>query len=160
MAADPAADHPDAVSVPDADALRDDRRIGLETHFAWVIERLSAVVGCKQRGLWLYVTARIAGTLSWLMEEQDIQFDLDAVNCAANGLIRVAGSPLANQTVGFFELTYQDYTQVYLARATCCYWYKTDEGGYCSTCPHRTKAERNAELLKYMAETYEKRMQG
>ncbi|MEZ4730973.1 MAG: ferric iron reductase [Caldilineaceae bacterium] len=52
LPADPAADHPDATIVPDEDALRAYLRTGLETHFGWVIERLSAATGCNQRGLW------------------------------------------------------------------------------------------------------------
>lgn len=153
---DPAATHPDAIIVADEEALRAHLRTELETHFAWVIERLSAAVDCNRRGLWLYVTDRIASTLAWLMQEQDQQSCLTCVNRAADPLIRVAGSPLFNKKVGFFELTYKERTHVYLDRTTCCFWYKTDGGDYCSTCPHRTKEERNERLLKYMAENYEK----
>jgi len=153
---DPAADHPDAYIVPDQDALRDNLRTGLEVHFSWVIERLSQTVGCNPRGLWLYVTDRCAGTLGWLMQEQDKQACLPCINREADALIRVSGSPLFNKKVGFFELTYQEHSHIYLDRATCCYWYKTDGGDYCNTCPHRTKEERNERLLKYMADEYEK----
>ena len=153
---DPAADHPDATLVPDLAALRDNLRTGLESHFGWVIERLSQAVGCNPRGLWLYVTDRIAGTLSWLMQEQDKQIGLRRIEPEFNRLLRVAGSPLVSKKVGFFELTYKEQTHVYLDRATCCYWYKTDGGDYCTTCPHRTKEDRNAQLLKYMAEAYDK----
>lgn len=153
---DPAADHPDATIVSDEDALREDLRTGLETHFNWVIERLSAAVGCNQRGLWLYVTDRLASTLAWLLQEQDQHVGLATINRAAAPFIRRADSPLSNKKVGFFELTYKERTHVYLDRATCCYWYKTDGGDYCSTCPHRTKEDRHAQLLKYMAEQYER----
>ena len=153
---DPAADHPDAYIVADQDALRDDLRTGLEAHFGWVIEKLSQAVGCNPRGLWLYVTDRCASTLGWLMQEQDKQIRLSLIEPELNALIRVSGSPLVNKKVGLFELTYKEHTHVYLDRATCCYWYKMDDGDYCSTCPHRTKEDRNAQLLKYMAEEYEK----
>lgn len=153
---DPAANHADATIVPCRDALRDQLRSELEAHFGWVIERLSAAVGCNQRGLWLCVTDRVAGTLSWLMQEQDKESCLACINREADGLIRVAGTPLFHKKVGFFELTYQEQRQVYLDRATCCYWYKTDGGDYCTTCPHRTKEDRNTRLLASMAAAYEK----
>ncbi len=151
---DPVAEHPDALIVPNRNALRDYLRNELEAHFGWVIERLSAAVGCNQRGLWLYVTDRVAGTLSWLMQEQYKQACLSCINREANGLIRVVDSPLYNKKVGYFELTDQAQRQVYLDRVTCCFWYKTDGGDYCTTCPHRTKEDRNERLLKYMAEEY------
>lgn len=151
LPADPAADHPDATIVPDEDALRNDLRTGLETHFAWVIERLSAATGCHQRGLWLYVSDRIAGTLAWLMQMQNGQSCLACIDREADRLLRVTGSPLYHKKIGFFELTYKERTHVYLDRTTCCYWYKTDGGDYCSTCPHRTKEDRNGCLLKHLA---------
>ncbi len=153
---DPAADHPHATIVPDLAALRDHLRTGLESHFGWVIERLSAAVGCKERGLWLYVTDRIAGTLSWLMQEQDKQIGISGIEPEFSALLRVAGSPLVSKKVGLFELAYKEQRHVYLDRATCCFWYKSDDGDYCTTCPHRTKEDRNAQLLKYMAEEYDK----
>lgn len=153
---DPAAEHPDALIVPNRDALRDYLRNELEAHFGWVIERLSAAVGCNQRSLWLYVTDRVAGTLSWLMQEQDKQSCLACINREADGLIRMVDSPLFNKKVGYFELTYQGQRQVYLDRATCCFWYKTDGGDYCATCPHRTKEERNERLLNHMAAACQK----
>lgn len=153
---DPAADHPDATLVPDLAALRDNLRTGLESHFGWVIERLSQGVGCNPRGLWLYVTDRIAGTLAWLMQEQDKSCGLARIEPEFNVLLRTPASPLMNKKVGLFELTYKDQTHAYLDRATCCYWYKTDGGDYCTTCPHHTKEDRNAKLLNYMAEEYDK----
>lgn len=152
---DPAAAHPDALILGDEAALRDYLRTGLESHFAWVIAALSAAVGCNERGLWLYVTDRIAGTLAWLMQMQNGQNCLTCIDQEAGALLRVAGSPLYHQKIGFFKLTYKERTHVYLDRATCCYWYKQDGGDYCSTCPRRTEEDRNACLLKYMAAEYE-----
>jgi hypothetical protein len=149
---DPAANHPDATILPDLEALRSALRTGIEAHMTGVIERVSEAVGCNRKGLWLFVADRLAGTLSWLMQEGAGQACLTCINREADGLVRVADSPLYHKKVGFFELTYNDQTQVYLERATCCYWYKTEGGDYCSTCPHRTKADRNERLLKYMAE--------
>jgi hypothetical protein len=153
---DPAANHPDATIVADLDALREQLRIGIETHMGWVIGQLHAQTRANARGLWLFVADRCAGTLSWLMQEQDKSVSLCCIEPEVDALIRVSGSPLQNKKVGFFELTYKDKTHVYLDRATCCYWYKTEGGDYCTTCPHRAKDDRNERLLKYMAEEYEK----
>ncbi|MBX3015578.1 MAG: (2Fe-2S)-binding protein [Caldilineaceae bacterium] len=155
---DPAADHPDATTVPDRDALRDALRTGLESHFGWVIERLSAAVDCKPRGLWLYVADRLASTFGWLMQEQDKGCRLPQIEPEFNAVLRVPSSPLTNKKVALFELTYKDHSHVFLDRATCCFWYKADGGDYCTTCPHRTKEDRNERLLKYMAESYEKQI--
>lgn len=157
---DPAAHHPDAHIVPTLDALRNYLRSGIEAHMAWAIEQISGAVGCNRKGLWLFVADRCAGTLSWLMQEQDKSSCITCIERELNGLIRTPGSPLANKKVGLFELTYKEKTQVYLDRATCCYWYKTEGGDYCSTCPHRSKEDRNARLLQYMAEEYEKDLAG
>lgn len=157
---DPAANHPDATLVPDLDTLRNALRGGLESHFAWVIEQLNQRMGCKPRGLWLYVTDRLAGTLSWLMQAQHKTCGLAQLEPEFNALLRSPNSPLMNKKVGFFELLYKEETHIYLDRATCCYWYKTDGGDYCTTCPHWTKAERNARLLAQLAQKYELASQG
>jgi hypothetical protein len=153
---DPAASHPDAYLVPDLDALRAELRSGLEAHLAWAIARISRAVGCKEKGLWPFVADRCAMTLSWLMQEGEGQSCLTCISREAAGLVQVADSPLYHKKLSFFELTYQEQTRVYPDRATCCYWYKTEGGDYCSTCPHRTKEDRNARLLAYMAEEYHK----
>lgn len=156
LPSDPAADHPDAEIVPDLAALRDYLRTGIETHMGWVIQQLSWQTHCQERGLWLFVADRCAGTLVWLMQMQDQYVGCAAVAAEVNALIRADGSPLANKKVGIFELHYKEQTHLYLDRATCCYWYKTDGGDYCTTCPHRTKADRNERLLQSLSALYEK----
>lgn len=116
------------------------------------MQRLHQRLGCSPRGLWLFVTDRCVGTLSWLMQERDETASLCQIEAEVDALIRAPGSSLANKRVGLFELTYQNHSRVYLDRATCCYWYRTEGGDYCNTCPHRTEEDRNARLLKYMAE--------
>jgi len=149
---DPAADHPDACIVPHPDALREELRAGIETHLGSTIQRLHERLGCSPRGLWLFVADRCVGTLSWLMQEQDHTATLCQIEAEVDALIRTPGSPLANKRVGLFELAYQDRRRVYLDRATCCYWYRSEGGDYCTTCPHRTEEDRNARLLHYLAE--------
>jgi len=149
---DPAADYPDATVVPDLDALRAMLRNTVEAHLGVVIAQLCARLGCKPRGLWLNVADSLAGTLVWLLQAQQPATALEAIEAEVAALVRVPGSPLNSRQVGLLQLNHQERSQVFLDRATCCYWYKTEGGEYCSTCPHRTPESRRERLLASMAE--------
>lgn len=151
---DPAADHPDALVVASVQALSAALRSGIESHLGQTIDQLCARLDCKPRGLWLNVADGCAGTLTWLMQQHDPAAGVALIEAEVDALVRAPGSPLNTTQLGLIELTYQDRTQVFLDRASCCYWYKTEGGAYCSTCPHRTPDDRNAQLLKYMAEQH------
>ncbi|MBC8077884.1 MAG: (2Fe-2S)-binding protein, partial [Chloroflexales bacterium] len=151
---DSAAAHPDAAIVPGLTALRAVLREGIEAHLGAIIGRICAQLGCKPRGLWLNVADSVAGNLAWLTQEHDKTVSMEQIAADVDGVIRVAGSLLNTNQIGLFALTYREQTQVHLDRATCCYWYKTEGGAYCSTCPHRTPADRNERLLTHMAEEY------
>lgn len=149
---DPAADYPDATVVPDLNALRAMLRSTVEAHLGVVIDQLCARLGCKPRGLWLNVADSLAGTLVWLLQEQQPATALEAIEAEVVALVRVPGSPLSSRQIGLLQLSHGAQRQVFLNRATCCYWYKTEGGEYCSTCPHRTPESRRERLLAYMAE--------
>lgn len=148
---DPAAQHPQATLLLDADALRAHLRVGLETHLGWVIERLEERVGCRSVGLWLAAADRCVSTLLWLMQAQESTIGLAALDAEVAALCRVPGSPLATDKVGLLPIIHQGQTHLFLDRATCCYWYKTEGGEYCSTCPHLTRDERQERLQRYVA---------
>lgn len=149
---DPAAEHQDATVVTDLPALRTAVRTGIEAHLGVVIDQLCARLGCKPRGLWLNVADSLAGTLVWLLQEQQPATALEAIEAEVAALVRVPGSPLSSRQIGLLQLSHGVQSQVFLDRATCCYWYKTEGGEYCSTCPHRTPEGRRERLLAYMAE--------
>ncbi|GAB4425729.1 MAG: IucA/IucC family C-terminal-domain containing protein [Chloroflexi bacterium OHK40] len=153
LADDPAADHSDATVAPDLDSLRTAMRHAIEAHLGLVIDHLCARLGCKPRGLWLNVTDSCASTLVWLMQEQDKTTSMAQIEAEIAALIRVSGSPLTSRQIGLIQLSYAQKSRIFLDRATCCYWYKTDGGEYCSTCPHRTPDDRRQRLLAYLAET-------
>jgi ferric iron reductase protein FhuF len=153
---DPAADHPDALILPDQATLREHLRRSLEAHVCWLLDQLSAHLRCNGRALWLFVTDRCVSTLSWLLQEHDKTLGLCAIEAEVNALIHAPGSKLSNKKVGLFELTYKDKREVFMERATCCYWYKLEEGDYCTTCPHRPRAERHQRLLEYLIQSEEK----
>lgn len=148
------ADHPNATVVSDLDTLRATLRASVEAHLGVVIDQLCTRLGCKPRGLWLNVADSLAGTLVWLAQERDTAVPLAALESEVDALIRVPGSPLHTRKVGLIELTYAQHSHVYLDRATCCYWYKCEDGDYCSTCPHRTPEDRRERLLSHMAEEH------
>lgn len=150
LASDPAAGHPDATVVPDLAALRTALRAQLEAHLGGVIDRLCASLGCKPRGLWLNVADSLAGTLVWLRQHQATTLGQLEAELAA--LIHTPGSPLAGSRTGLIQLSHQARSQVFVERTTCCYWYRTEGGEYCSTCPHRTPEDRSEQLLAYLAE--------
>lgn len=156
---DPDAAHPDAALVPDADALGTALRERIEAHFAWVIDRICVEVNSKPRGLWLNVADSLAGDLAWLVRLLRPATPLAALEAEVAQLLSAPDSPLAPSRVGLFELTYRERSEVFLDRATCCFWYKTEGGDYCTTCPRRTPEDRNARLLQYMAEKHEAKVQ-
>lgn len=149
---DPAAGHPDALVVADIQSLRHALRAGIEAHLGQTIEQLCARLGSKPRGLWLNVADSCAGTLTWLIQQQDEAAGVARIAAEVDALIRAPGSPLNTKQLALIEITLHEHTQVFLDRASCCYWYKTEGGEYCSTCPHRTPEDRNEQLLKYMAQ--------
>jgi hypothetical protein len=149
---DPAAHHPDAWIVPDEAALRAYLRATLEAHFAPILQRLHAHFGAGERGLWLNVADRSASNFIWLMQEIDPAVGIVPIRRELDYLLRNSTSPLHTTKVGVFELALEGATHCFHGRATCCYWYRTEGGDYCSTCPRRTQEDRNAALLVWLAE--------
>ncbi|NJO82149.1 MAG: hypothetical protein HC828_04640 [Blastochloris sp.] len=154
LPSDPAADCPDATVVADLDALRTTVRTSIEAHLGTVIESLCARLGCKPRGLWLNVADSCASTLVWLMQEHAPATTPAQLEAEIAALIRIPASPLYSRQIGLIELAYHERRQVFLDRATCCFWYKTEGGDYCSTCPKRTPNDRRERLLTYLAEEH------
>jgi hypothetical protein len=151
---DPEAGHPDATILPGQAALRDRLRDMITAHFAPAVAVLCEALGCKERGLWLFVADGVAGTLAWTRIEHEPHASRSELETELEGLVGLPGSPLFTKQIGLFELVFRDQPRLQYDRATCCYWYKTADakGNYCTTCPKRPKAERDALLLKYMAE--------
>jgi hypothetical protein len=149
---DPAAGHPDVTIVPDRAALRMALHHQIVAHFGLVIDQLCTALCCKPRGLWLNVSDRCAGTFAWLMQAQAQAATPAMIEDEVYALVRRPGSPLNNRQVGPIVLECHSTTHLFLERATCCYWYKTEGGDYCSTCPHRTPEDRHERLLEYMAQ--------
>jgi hypothetical protein len=151
-----AADHLDAVVVANVDALRTTVRTSIEAHLSAVIEQLCAHFACKPRGLWLNVADALARTIVWLMQEHAPATTAAQIEAEIAALIRIPASPLYRRQIGLIELAYHGRSQVFLDRATCCFWYKAEGGDYCSTCPKRTLNDRRERLLRYLADEHRK----
>lgn len=148
---DPAAGHPQVTIVPTLDALRDRLRVELENHLTWVIDRIVDWTGCRPAGLWLAVSDRCMSTVSWIMQMIEPDISLAQIQAETEPLLRIKGSPLYNKKVDLVEVTHLNQSQIFLQRASCCYWYKTEGGNYCSTCPHLSQAQRTERWHHYLA---------
>jgi hypothetical protein len=148
---DPAAGHSGATIVPTLDALRDHLRVELESHLQWVIDRIVEWTECRPAGLWLAVSDRCMSTVSWIMQMIDPDTSLAQIQAESEPLLRVKRSPLYNKKVDLVEVTHLNQSQIFLQRGSCCYWYKTEGGNYCSTCPRLSQAERTERWHHYLA---------
>jgi hypothetical protein len=157
---DPDAAHPDATLVADRAALRERLREMVRAHFAPAVALLCAELGCKERPLWLFVADGLGSTVAWTQLEQEPPVSRSNMEVELDGLVRVQGTPLFARQIGLFELTFREQPRLQYDRATCCYWYKTEDakGDCCTTCPRRPKAERDALLLIYLEEQEAERL--
>lgn len=150
---DPAADHPDAIVLPDTHALREHLRVALETHLAPLIERIHASTRLAHHAQWCLVADSVAAL--FLHKGQALN---DEASGKAEGLafIKAAGSPMNNPNTSYISLHYLDHCETFRARGGCCRYYTVSESGkdYCTTCVLRKPEDRNARLLAYMSKKY------
>jgi hypothetical protein len=149
---DPAADHPDAIILPDENALRDWLRTTLEAHMTPLIERNYAVTRLGRQAQWCLVADATAALFLYAG-----QGDRNEPRRQQEGLafVKVLGSPMKNPRTGFVTLQYGDHCDTFRARGGCCLYYTVAEDGEkCSTCVLRSPEERDAIILGYMKERY------
>ena len=149
---DPAADHPDAILMPDALALREWLRDALERHFAPLIEQIRSRTRLGQHAQWCLVADTCAALFLY-----GGKLIGDAELGAAEGLafVRADGSPMKNPNTGYLSLQYLEHTEIFRTRGGCCRYYTVAEDGYkCSTCVLRKPEERDQILLDYMSRKY------
>lgn len=154
LPADPAASHPDAVIVPDTDALREWLRTSLEAHLTPLIERVHSRTRLGRHAQWCLVADSCAALFLHGGQALD-----DEPRGKAEGLafVKAPGSPMKNPNTGYVSLRYLDHRETFRTRGGCCRYYTVAEDGYkCATCVLRKPEERDQLLLDYMARKYAK----
>jgi hypothetical protein len=151
LATDTAANHPDAIVLPHAAALRDWLRVRLEQHLAPVIEAVAARTRLGRRAQWNLAADACAAVFLHAGEHLDA-----AERGCAEGLafVKAAGSPLRNHGTGYITLSCHGHHQTFRTRGGCCLFYRIEPGNNCSTCVLRSAEDRNQRLLDTMTHTY------
>jgi hypothetical protein len=144
---DPAAAHPDALVLPDSDALRDELRASIEAHMAPLVEIVRARAGWGRRALWANVADRLAHATIWLSQT----LGCDHASCRSEVAALVGAPPLKGHT-GVQEVERDGRRELFLKRGGCCLAYTLPAHGYCATCPLLSDAERARRLREQMAE--------
>lgn len=152
---DPAADHPDALILPNATALREWLRMHIEAHLTPLIAAVQERTRLGQRAQWSLAADALAALFQHAGEKLG-----DEERAQAEGLafIKVPGSPLRNRDTGYITLEYQGHRETFRRRGGCCLFYKVEPGNNCLTCVLRPEEERNQMLLQHMAERYAQAM--
>lgn len=152
---DPAAAHPDATVLPDADALHEHLRVSLEAHLTPLIERVHLLTRLGHHAQWCLVADSVAALFLHKVRALN-----DEAGGKAEGLafIKAAEAPMNNPNTSYISLHYLDHRATFRARGGCCRYYTVSKTGkdYCSTCVLRKPEDRDARLLAYMQQKYAK----
>jgi hypothetical protein len=141
---------PNALTLPDAAALREWMRQTLEAHLEPIINRVSAETRLSRHALWLLVADSCAALflhLGKMLASHD-----EAMN---DGLafVRASASPMNNPKTDYVTLDYHGHCDTFRVRGGCCRYYTVSEAAndYCSTCVLRKPEERDERLRQYIA---------
>lgn len=147
LATDPAAAHPDCTSLPDSDALRLHLTRALEAHCAPIITALRQNSRIGVAGLWLLARDYYGSAFTWVGEQLgNVQLGLVEARAAA-----ALPTQLARQR-DFVCVEHAGLSYQLIDRVSCCLYYKTDDGHYCSNCPHRPMPERITLIENWLGE--------
>lgn len=145
---DPAAAHPDALILPDLDALRTWLRERVEARLAPVIDAVADQTRLGRRAQWNLAADALAAL--FLSVGTGLG---DAARGQAEGLacVKAAGSPLRNRDTGYLTVTLGEHCETVRARGGCCLYYRVHPGENCTTCVLRPRDERVQKLREYVA---------
>jgi hypothetical protein len=148
---DPAADHPNTLILPDADALRSWLRTSLEAHLTPLISRIKLVTGLGVQAQWNLVADSCAALFLHVGQALG-----DPSRGQAEGLafINAPGSPLKNPNTGYFTVEYAGHCETFRMRGGCCRYYTLPDQEKCSTCVLRSPEERRQRLTDYLTRKY------
>jgi hypothetical protein len=145
---DPAATDPQAVVLPDDDALGRTLRESLEAHLTPVVNLLRTRSPIGTRALWAAAADNCAYVI--IMATTLLQ-QAERCDDEITRLIQVMGSPLKGKS-GALWVEHEGQCQPFLKRGSCCLSYTLPAGyGYCATCPLLKEAERVERLKAYVS---------
>ena len=149
---DPAADHPDAIIIPDELALREWLRQSIEAHFKPLIERVHAKTRLSRHAQWCLVADSVASLFlhGGLVLNNEVYGTEEGL-----AFVKTEGSPMNNPNTGYITLHYRDQRETFRERGGCCRYYTLVEDAHkCTSCVLRKPEERNQLLLEYMGRKY------
>ncbi len=152
MIAAPATPAHDAIrTVPDDAALLRVLREMLVAQAAPVVETLRDWSGFSRRGTWGMLTSAWASQLTSLCDDAN---DHRRVQPQIEGLF--AGDDIvAEMQPRMHAVTLREATHLYQRRASCCRYYRLDQGELCASCPlvsHDERMARNREWMQTVLE--------
>jgi len=139
---DPAAGHADCLVVESLDALRDLMREHLIAHVEPFINALNQGTRAGKPAMWATVGDYIAHAFGWIGKG----LGSEAMGVQEATLLTTPPSKI-HRDKGFVHVEHCGQEYYMVDRLSCCMWYKSPEGGYCSTCPLRPMEER-IDLIK------------
>ncbi|BBL80957.1 hypothetical protein RxyAA322_28110 [Rubrobacter xylanophilus] len=145
LASDPAAGHPDAVTVAGEEELLGWMRERLLAGLEPLADLVGAITRVGARTLW----GRAADLLaqSFLMVGGDTP---DQVRYMQDARAFVSGLPFGER-VGFFVVESAGRRRAFMRRSVCCQAYKNPEYGYCLSCPVLSQEERERRAAEELA---------
>jgi hypothetical protein len=142
LPSDPAAGHPDCVVVETLDGLRDLMREHLIAHVEPFLNAVAKATRAGKPAMWATAGDYVAHAFGWI--GKGLGSEIMGVQEAT--LLTTPPSKIQrNRGYVHVEHCGQEYYMV--DRLSCCLWYKSPEGSYCSTCPLRPMEER-VDLIK------------
>ncbi|MFB4384792.1 ferric iron reductase [Agrobacterium tumefaciens] len=123
-------------------------RTEIEQHFHPVIDTIHAQTRLSRAALWRLAADAIA---SRFLDSGRRFGTVEAAKAAAMRILKVAGSPLANRELHYFDLMVLDkhrkeFSYTFRQRGGCCRFYLVEGGEYCPTCVLEAPADRDEKL--------------
>jgi hypothetical protein len=148
---DPAASHPDCTVLPTPDALQEFMLEGALSCLQPMTQSVRANSTLGLPAMWALAADYAASAATYIAR---------FLNLHDQGLElarQLAAKPTPLQRKRDFihiELSVNgcDLRYEMVDRTSCCLYYQTEEGHYCSTCPHRPETERVERITKWLTE--------
>jgi ferric iron reductase protein FhuF len=134
---DPDAGHPDCTVLPSREALREHLRERIIAHLAPLVDALRARSSFGRPGLWALAADSSASAFTWIGE---LMGD-SSIGIEEARIFNAPPSPLQRKR-DFIHVEHCGLSYQMVDRASCCLYYKVEDGEYCTSCPHRPRDER------------------